>query len=402
MAPVLESCANDEPWRGPYLEVATSLPLCIIFQISLLFTSIYQLLRLNTAQINAVIKISQKTKILYILLQCIGLIWTISDLLRVLIDPFTRFLRLSLACDIVAVIPHIIPVLFYLVYLYQVFVRLETSLTNSYLQISRTNVYILNSLIFIPIISTYVVFITLSIGKSACFHPWNPSDLLKVSDKFGYCAFPLDDTGLIFAGMFVSYIVILNIMLATIFATKLKKLLSDHDDNEDTKIHLKILIVKNTILSVTGSITTIICWFGWYLTNFGILLYIDLCVNCMVIGLMFRYNDMWYKRFCKCFIIMCFMKCDKSKEKMSEEAVMRYISNETDMTNLSSVLRLSQLNSSSVGAGKKVEMEIIRGGIRMPSIADMVSDIEADNKHELNSNADSRVNSAHVRSYSTR
>ena len=42
---------------------------------------------------------------------------------------------------------------------------------------------------------------------------------------------------------------------------------------------------------------------------------------------MFKYNEVWYKRCCKCFIILCFVKCDKSGNKIKEKDVMDYIAN---------------------------------------------------------------------------
>lgn len=374
---------------GPYLAIAISLPLFIILQLLLLIISICQQLKLKANNDRDKAEISLKSRLLYITLQCIALIWTLVDLLRAVIDPHTRILNQEdFSCQIYAFIPKIIPILFYVLYLYQIMSRLETSLSNSYLAIGKNVVYIFYGLIFIPIISGWIVFIILNSKETICFHEWNGSGLDIKDEQFGFCDFPLNDAAIYAYGFVIGWICFLNVIFGGVFSFKLNKLLMDHKDNENIKFQFKSLIVKNTILSLTGSISTVVCWLLWRFI-FGVMtwlfLYFELFINCIVIGLMFKYNDNWYKRFCKCCIMICFIKCDRSKDKLSEEEVMRYISYNSTV-DLDSLFSINQ-----PGSKNKSKQQIeIEGVGRISSLGDIVSDIDTNNEHIEESNADSR------------
>eukprot|EP01083_Nonionella_stella_P108169 314305_1 len=263
-------------------------------------------------------------RILHLSLQIIGLCWTISDVFCFIIDPHTLILRNNIGCYIVAYIPKVVPGVYYGLYLYQILLRLESSFRDSCLAISKRTIIIFKVLI-IPILTGPIWFLILNRGETACVRGWKAHDVTSWYErpepyKFAYCTVKTNFGAALFLIFVVLFLGFINIAFGVIFAMKLKVLLSANTDNR-----LKALIVKNSILTVTGSISTVSSYLIWIILTFGTGLYIDLLVNCLVIGLMFKYNSKLYKRLCKCCIVMCFLKCDKSKSKMKEEDVARYV-----------------------------------------------------------------------------
>merc|ERR1719242_2679998 len=136
----MKSCGEDvDTFTGPYLEFAIAIPLFLILQLVLLSHSIHQE-RSNPNQQ----RISFKLRILYIALQLVGIYWTILDAFRLLIDPVTTSPRSSdVICHIMAYSPKIIPAPYYLLYLLQILLRLESSFRGSFLQLSNCTIYTL-------------------------------------------------------------------------------------------------------------------------------------------------------------------------------------------------------------------------------------------------------------------
>eukprot|EP01083_Nonionella_stella_P159854 521920_1 len=114
---------------------------------------------------------------------------------------------------------------------------------------------------------------------------------------------------------------------------KLKQLLRHEPANAEVKFQYKSLIIKNSILSLCGAISTLLSYMIWVshaLPISAALLYFDMFLNCLVIGLMFRQNERHYKRLCGCCVVMCFSVCDGSQTDTDKEHVLRYIKNSKD------------------------------------------------------------------------
>lgn len=295
----LTSC--NKTFKGPYLEYAVALPLFMILQLSLLIISFYyeSIIQRNRS-FKEIIKIPFKSRFLYILLQCIGLCWTITDLFRKIIDPHLGIINKDYnsdkitSCAIIAYIPKLIPVPYYIVYLYQVLMRIESAFQGSYLELSKFTSYILHALIFIPIGVSFTIFIIFNRDSQICIHNWSPIDMepifgsnwTKDIDSFGYCDFPLNSDSIAAYGVGLAWIPILNIIFGIIFCYKLNKLLSktnskmddEHGHNEDIKFQTKSIIVKIAILTLTGSISTIVAYLCWLLFERAAFLYM-VCIN---------------------------------------------------------------------------------------------------------------------------
>eukprot|EP01084_Bolivina_argentea_P084450 152719_1 len=70
--------------------------------------------------------------------------------------------------------------------------------------------------------------------------------------------------------------------------------------DQQTGGSVKAIMVKNTILTVSISGSTLILWIGYFIFGNECFLWIDMLSNCLCLGLMFRFNDSLYSRFfCK-------------------------------------------------------------------------------------------------------
>eukprot|EP01084_Bolivina_argentea_P084888 153473_1 len=314
----MATCA-ETTYETPYLEYAISLPLVILLQFLLLSNSIYHEYSEHNNNIALI------TRILYIILQLIGISWTLMDFFRLVIDPHSPILRDNIGCDITSWASKLIPLIYYAIYLHQILIRLKVSFQNSFFQLNKTIVYILTALLYFISISLSLILILNT--NPACKVAWNPADF--PDEHLECCSIILSSNlqPILMAG--VLFVAFFNILLGSIFTVKLKKLLSyTADQHNDIKFKFKWLIVKNCLLTLTGATSTLIAWSFWVLKPFGIgtmFLYFDLLINVLVIALMIKYNEKYYKITCKCCIILCLRDCDKTKNKEDEAHILKYI-----------------------------------------------------------------------------
>eukprot|EP01084_Bolivina_argentea_P029656 55065_1 len=391
-------CKTDE-FKAAFLEFGISIPVFIILQLTLLFNTIYhEYIQRNDTKYQS---ISLKLRVLFIVLQLIGLFWTIVDLFGFVIDPFTLMLRDNTGCDLTAYSPQIVPILYYGIYLYQVLLRLELSFADSFLALTKRSTIVLASFILIPLTIIPILHFILNRKNTACIQLWKPMDFphlyTQSSNTFAFCYGQLGAASTLIVVIGILWVASSNIIFGVIFSIKLHKLLSKNEGNETTKFRFKTLVLKNTIVSISGSISTIACWMLWifmiqidYKLGFGALfLYLDLFVNCMCIGLMFKYNEKWYKRICKCFILMCFNKCDKTRHKMSEHEVMEYVNDEI---NLSSIFSTQSKNDTSTQSKNDTTIQLQK----VKSISDIMSDVDNNTHTDKFEEDDDNFIMAHV------
>jgi len=132
---------------------------------------------------------------------------------------------------------------------------------------------------------------------------------------------------LLFASILL--VAVINIFMMFMFTLKLRSVLIDANVNECGNKEVNSLIVKVYILSLFGSISTIVLWILWMFTDGdAVLLYLDLFVNCLVIGLMFKYNRKIYAPLCKCCIFVCHRV---QRTRLQELKMVESISNSTSM-----------------------------------------------------------------------
>ena len=372
---VYEELHQKEIYTDLWLEFIIFTPIIIILQLSLLTHTIRHEIKSRNNKVYQ--QLSIKSRFLYISLQIIGLWWVTSDSFRFVIDPPTHILRDNIGCKIVSYGPKMMPSIYYLCYLWQILLRLKLSFKDSYLALSKHSIRILYLLIFIPIISSVILFFIYNRHESTCLAKWDPMDF--PSKHLDYCDYRMRPG---FGQLIYSYVIgvwipLINIVLGIIFSVKLNTLLSNQREDEQSKLEFKGIIVKMVILTLIGSISTAISymlWFQGFLYVGSVFLWTDLFVNCVVIGLMFKYNEKYYKRCCRCFILLCFMRCDRGVDKVKEEDLMGYLEKDEDVIDLSEVLATpkSTITKSSID----------EPGMELGAVCDMIHDVD-NNQHVL-------------------
>ena len=159
-------------------------------------------------------------------------------------------------------------------------------------------------------------------------------------------------------------------------------------------------MVKNSILTLVG-ISTLTNWLLFVASQSftggnGIFPSLDF-INCVVIALMFRYNERYYKKCCKCCIVLCFMDCDRAHNhgdqaelKVKQQYVDDYLNNIQPMTpsvcskttltlsppgpagNIKHVSSMSSMTFSDIGSNDGIVNSM---GLHI-KLSDIVGDIE--------------------------
>eukprot|EP01084_Bolivina_argentea_P059705 109061_1 len=308
------NCPYD-PFPVPYLEYAILLPVFILLQLLLLCHSVYHTKK----------SFDRKVRISFFALQICGMIWILNDILRFVVDPQTLILQNNPTfCNIVGYIPKLIVVVYYGIYLYQLLLRLEVSFKDSFLELSTITKYILMSMSLMPAIGVpvcYLIFLS-----PACIWIWHPVDFPNWKNNpngFAFCDAKLDDIGNLVASLGVIWCAVFNIIFATIFVVKLRKMLAQNRcTNNDGKIEIKAVMLKNTILAIIGSLTSVFDYIGWLYVAIPLelgatFLYVDVLIHCLLIALMFNYNERYYQFLCKLCIKLCVKMNSNSTETQS-------------------------------------------------------------------------------------
>eukprot|EP01084_Bolivina_argentea_P106809 191045_1 len=289
---------NEDRDTDYFLESAISLPLICCLQIALLLHTMYHEChqkRKRTKKSNPI-----KLRALYIMLQILGIYWTLNDLLMFVIDPNVTILG-DVSCSVLTRLKKMIPGLYYFCYLLQILTRLEKSFKDTFLEMNKVTIYIFTALLCVSTIGNSILFLILN-GETPCKHLWNPPDFTLSTHS--YCTVTMSSNGdyiLIFALIFI---VVFNLLFAAIFIAKFNKLFAiSHNANKRITMRFKSIIIKNSIMSLVGSISTFCAYTFWMINLFGVsavYLYIDLLINCLVIGLMFSHNNKYYQSLCQC------------------------------------------------------------------------------------------------------
>eukprot|EP01083_Nonionella_stella_P013340 37566_1 len=324
----MSHCDVDEPFNGILLEFAFMLPIVIVLQLLLFGQTVWKEYKRSNL-------ISIQLRIFYIVIQVLGLLWSITDLFRFVIDPFAPMFRNGSACNAIAYLTAIVPILYYSLYLYQIYVRTESSFSDSiYALKTHTKYLLLLFLVLIPSIAAPVSFFITNKENTSCILPWKPIDFPSLYNhgSFAFCSLSIAPTAYIIITLFTVWTGIANIIIGIIFCYQLHQLLATDVaiHNSAAEFQFKSVMIKCCILTITGSISIILSYALWSGlsssgSGFGIIfLHVDSLVNCLVIGLMFRHNERYYNKLCHCchYIVLCsiqHVEKDKAKKKISTE-----------------------------------------------------------------------------------
>eukprot|EP01083_Nonionella_stella_P032234 88257_1 len=311
------ACKSKNDYYGSYMELSILLPILIILQLGLLAHSIYCHIAMRTL------------KILFLSLQVLALFWSIGDLFRFVIDPYTHILRHSILCDITSASPKIISLIYYAIFCSLILIRLKVSFkASSFLQVKPRTIYLLSSLIVAPLCLLPISMIFLL--SSPCIWSWTPIDI-AVDDTFAFCSFSANQTVYVFYIVGILCVTVANVVIGVIFGMKLKKVLNlNHKGgnvgttNKSKAFQLKSLVIKNSVLTMIAASSTVInytLWivFGYFIGIGTILVYLDTLINCLCVALMFSSYDIYYKKLCKTCIVFCLLKMDKGYDPKKVE-----------------------------------------------------------------------------------
>lgn len=190
-------------------------------------------------------------RLLYLIMQGLGILWLTDDLFRFTIDPHTHILRDSILCKLLPLaVLYIIP-WFYTLYLVQLEVRLETAFKGSTLALSRKTTYILRTFILILPLSVTVTLLIDNGLDSACIASWNPSDL---AEDITFCTVPASSL-LVFRTylyeILLGEVLALNAGFAILFWVKFKKLIRGSVQHREAFLRM---IMKHCWLTAIGSL----------------------------------------------------------------------------------------------------------------------------------------------------
>ena len=281
-------------------------------------------------------------RILYITIQIITLYFYANDLFKFVIDPMLLILRDTILCDIAAYTTKFLPPVYYSVYLFQVLLRLELSFRGSHLALSRRAIVIL--FFFLSIMAIGFPISMIFTMQPSCIWTWTQNSMFEIHNHQEHthnslCASPNTGPMQFVTGAFAFSILGLNILFGMIFGMKLKQTLSMNtmDDAQGRRsvctgsahdFKLKSLIIKNSILTFIGSLSTLINYAIFMASTQltggnGIFIYLDVYINTLVIGLMFQYNEKYYKKCCKCCIVLCLRDLDNGYNKSNKKDTKR-------------------------------------------------------------------------------
>eukprot|EP01083_Nonionella_stella_P192734 712248_1 len=305
-----------EDFDHSFIEIILFLIIYMFLQLLLFAQTMFQEYQIHHRTRERRHKPQLSIRAVFIALQVTGFYFTLIDLLRYVLDPYTHFAQNNASsCSLLAYSPKVSSIIYYGLYLISILLRLETSFRGSAYAINRTTYILLALFIILPGIIAPIVFFVSVRDIEPCVWKWTPSDM-QVPDNFAFCDFHSDAAANLAPMFGVIWIVIANIVYGVIFTVKLNAVLTlSEGASGSSTFALKSLIIKNTILTVAGSVSTLINWMLWF-ANVGIsFLYLDIWFNCVIISLMFKYNDKYYKRLCKVCIVCCLMRCDRTYNK---------------------------------------------------------------------------------------
>mmetsp|Transcript_14678 Transcript_14678/g.13178 ORF Transcript_14678/g.13178 Transcript_14678/m.13178 type:complete len:462 (-) Transcript_14678:219-1604(-) len=388
-----EGYCEQKTFVVPYLEYAVFIPIFLVLQLLLLIYTIHKEYKKEKylQDVSIVVRFS------FIALQLSGIYWSIIDLLRFVIDPQQGLMQNNEAlCSIVAYSPKIIVIIYYGVYLHQIFYRLDVSFKHSALELSKTSKVSLSCLLYIPMTAIPVTFFIFS--SKRCIWVWSPVDFPQWK-HMAFCDVPITGIGGLIITTGILWVCIANLIFGAVFAHKLRTMLSARQrrgsGHSATSIHtfkLKSVMIKNTILVCFASLSTLVNWIGWWTlaapNGLGAtLLYFDIFINMMLVSLMFRYNETYYKKLCSCCIKKCFEDCDKAYNQKSEDKIRYQLELYFKNADLNKVMDRPYHSSSP--ATKKPKLHIAGNSIYLTKV---------DSNSVANSNSSSNYSSEYPQS----
>eukprot|EP01083_Nonionella_stella_P084778 234764_1 len=297
-----EECEQDPSTDG-YYTLIIPLSVVVLLQFLLLIHTLMHWKELT--------KIPRSMFILFISVQLSALAWCCHYLLKygILSLWFPNHIYSSSTCTITSYFNLICPPLFELLLLTLLLLRLDMSWKQTAQPLSHTCRIVLYSWLNIPIFILSILW--LGFLDAGCYQAWTPHDVPHTTGYYCRTYHKYSAIGNITSYACMVWILVSNITFGCIFSLKLRRLLrtvqktqsnSNSQINQQRQISLQSVrgvMVKNTVLTVLISVSTLFNWMLYFLGYGAVLVFLDVLFSCFLLSLMFEYNDKTYQTLTK-------------------------------------------------------------------------------------------------------
>eukprot|EP01084_Bolivina_argentea_P310171 536672_1 len=245
-------------------------------------------------------KVPTTLPLLFTVIQITVIIWDFNALLKGLPSKdYSHWFHNKLYCLYTSVISRIItPFCAVLLFTLLLF-KLKISFQDSVFEVSKSTFYILVGSLYVPM---SILMITYWIVKNpVCikeFHAWDINESI-----FQCSANDFRGKALYINFGILGIIIIYNALLGFLFVYKLHQALKNMTQNTED---IEMLMLKNTILTVATTVSSLISYLVWFTDPLDVnfIVHLDGLINCIMIAMMYKYNNKYYVCMCG-FCIKC-------------------------------------------------------------------------------------------------
>ena len=294
-----------------WVDFAIPIPLCIILHIILFIHGNINVRHLKKHNVVWTIPF------LFTVLQLLAIIMDINEFFRLVIGSrwYIYWFNNPIYCYISSVLSRILTPIFYMVLLNILIIRLKISFEDSMFALS-------NCLYRIMMTGTYffgiMFMIVVLTGNPPCIREYYAND---IKQTLFFCRVNIEGSRAMFIYFGFLSIVTYNVVLGYLFVNKLRKVINHSNAvHHSSRQNLKIqhVMIKNTVLMIFTSLSTLLAYLMYTNVNgTTFLLYFDYLFNCIMIALMYNYNDKHYQCCCK-LCIKCLLCCYGAKINETE------------------------------------------------------------------------------------
>ena len=264
------------------------------------------LLLLNTClHFRDLAKIPTQIKISIFIIQIIGLLWFIHDLFKEgIISHFGSILVNNYwLCFLTGYGDKVFPFLFTGMLILQLLLRLKLTFQDTAHALTTFRF----RLLFMMSVSPFSVFLALWLIylSPPCWVEWEPADY---EHTLHACVTSYHSSMVAKSVAYIGilWVLITNVCFGLLFSIKLNqvvnamRMMANNCSTNKRLNGVKHVMLKNTILTIAISISTLIAYIGFFIHPvLDVLIYIDIFLNCLFLTLMFKYNDYIYGRIFK-------------------------------------------------------------------------------------------------------
>lgn len=89
------------------------------------------------------------------------------------------------------------------------------------------------------------------------------------------------------------------------------------------RFRMEALIIRNDICVCVGILSTSLCYILWGFAGNEVILWLDVVINCCVIGAMFKWNEKYFKRACGPCVMLCFKYFNNNDSETEMTAIVQ-------------------------------------------------------------------------------